>query len=87
LDWSPLSDDSFDDKVVAKGIAAGADSRADVLRLYSVNEDFGVQVENRPAFNRFMLIPMNAVFIVFNQWSISQAGRRGFDSRLPLHFS
>ena len=31
---------------------------------------------------------MNAVdakFCIFNLWSISQAGRRGFDPRLPLH--
>ena len=28
---------------------------------------------------------VNAKFCIFNLWSISQAGRRGFESRLPLH--
>ena len=27
---------------------------------------------------------VNAKFCIFNLWSISQAGRRGFESRLPL---
>ena len=29
---------------------------------------------------------INAMFFIFNLLSISQAGRRGFESRLPLHF-
>jgi len=29
---------------------------------------------------------VNAKFCIFNLQSISQAGRRGFESRLPLHF-
>ena len=32
-----------------------------------------------------MLTPVNAMFIVVNKWSISQAGRRRFDPGLPLH--
>src|ERR1022692_641136 len=60
-------------EVVAAGTATC------VLRLYSVNEHFGVQGENRPASNRLMLVPVNAMFIVVNQWSISQAGRSSAD--------
>ena len=55
-----------------------------VLHLYSVYEAFGVQGLNTLAPNRVKLSPVNALFIVFNLWSISQAGRRGFESRLPL---
>jgi hypothetical protein len=29
--------------------------------------------------------PVDAKFCIFNRWSISQAGRRGFDPRPPLH--
>jgi len=55
-----------------------------VLRLCSVKTATKAQGENWVFSNRQNEIPGNAMFFVSNLMSSSQAGRRGFESRLPL---
>src|SRR5262249_22662950 len=54
--------------------------------MASLREPLGQPVRNWDACYRFKNTQYTLIVLVFNPGSTSQAGRRGFESRLPLHF-
>ena len=58
-----------------------------VLHLCSVKKFSGAKSENWPILYRQNVMQETLLSIVSNLPSSSQAGRRGFDPRLPLHLS
>jgi hypothetical protein len=60
-------------------------SRIVVLHLYSIKRRLGVSPWKQESFKLPEINAVDPMFCIFNRGSISQAGRRGFDSRLPLH--
>ena len=60
-------------------------SRIAVLHLYSIKTGLGVSHWKQESFKSLETNAVDPMFCIFNLRSISQAGRGGFDSRLPLH--
>src|SRR5206468_11085569 len=56
----------------------------DALPIYSVKRSDGIQGRKLSDFVSLKIDAGDAKVLIYNICSISQAGRRGFESRLPL---
>jgi hypothetical protein len=65
------------------GIACGS-AICPVLLSCSIPTVLSAKFVNSVRFGTLNSTPVHAISLIYDLWPISQAGRRGFDPRLPL---